>query len=325
MIRARTIWTILGITATVIAAAVLVAWLAGRVISDRYGWSQWLLWIPTPAVLPAVLLGIAGACRPDPASGRGRRRRRLIVWAGVGAAVALYFLVIEHRFLRWGAGDPGALTLLQSSVYPGQRQAGMDYADRLIAAGADVTILSNPLASDNRQRVERELGKQVMPHTLPFMVFTRLPILAVRPLVVNNARRVYIVVLRLDTTAELGRPITVYAVDLPSGPKRPRHEIARAVRRMLESVAAPPPDIVVGDFNMTRGSTSMNALFPGFAHAWDQAGRGYGATFPRGFPLYHLDHTLLADTVQATDYTLVDLGIGRHLAQRVELAPGPGG
>jgi hypothetical protein len=82
---------------------------------------------------------------------------------------------------------------------------------------------------------------------------------------------------------------------------------------------------VVGDFNMTRGSTSMNALFPGFAHAWDQAGRGYGATFPRGFPLYHLDHTLLADTVQATDYTLVDLGIGRHLAQRVELAPGPGG
>ena len=56
MIRARTIWTILGITATVIAAAVLVAWLAGRVISDRYGWSQWLLWIPTPAVLPAVLV-----------------------------------------------------------------------------------------------------------------------------------------------------------------------------------------------------------------------------------------------------------------------------
>jgi endonuclease/exonuclease/phosphatase family metal-dependent hydrolase len=90
---------------------------------------------------------------------------------------------------------------------------------------------------------------------------------------------------------------------------------------MLESVAAPPPDIVVGDFNMTRGSASVRTLFPGLTHAFDQAGRGYGATFRRGFPLYHLDHTLLADTVQATDYALVDLGIGRHLAQVVELAP----
>ena len=325
MIRARTIWTILGITATVIAAAVLVAWLAGRVISDRYGWSQWLLWIPTPAVLPAVLLGIAGACRPDPASGRGRRRRRLIVWAGVGAAVALYFLVIEHRFLRWGAGDPGALTLLQSSVYPGPPQAGEAYVDRLIDYGADLIVLGNPLRQQHRLYLkERVSEKKLQEKTLwPFVVITRLPILEFRPLVANENTR--IAMFRLDATAELGRPITLYAVDLPADPKRARSEIARAARRMLDSTAAPPPDIVVGDFNMTRGSTSMNALFPGFAHAYDQAGRGYGATFRRGFPLYHLDHTLLADTVQATDYTLVDLGIGRHLAQRVELAPGPGG
>jgi hypothetical protein len=321
MIRARSIWTILGITCTVIAAAALAGWLLGRVVSDRFGWSQWLLWIPTPALLGVVGLGFAGACRP--ACEPRWRRRRLAVWAGVGAVVAGYFLVIEHRFLRWGAGGPGALTLLHSSVHPGPRQDRQDYVDKLIESGADVTILSNSVGPLDVQRVELELGEPVQTVTVwPFMVLTRLPILEARPLVANDDTR--IALFRLDATAELGRPITVYAVDFPSDPKRPRNEIARAARRMLESVAAPPPDIVVGDFNMTRGSASVKMMFPGLAHAYDQAGRGYGATFPRGFPLYHLDQALLADTVQATDYALVDPGIGRHLAQRVELAPGPG-
>jgi hypothetical protein len=321
MIRSRTIWTILGIMCTVIAATVLVAWLAGRVISDRYGWSQWLLWMPTPTLLPAVLLGVAGACRP--AREPRQRRCRLAVWAGLGAVVAVYFLVIEHRFLRWGAGEPGALTLLLSSVHPGRQQAGDDYVDRLIAARADLTLLSKSLAPRDVQRVEHELGEPVLTVTVwPFMVLTRLPVLEARSLVANEGT--HIALFRLDTTAELGRPITVYAVDLPSDPTRPRNEIARAARRMLDGTAALPPDIVVGDFNMTRGSASVKRLFPGLAHAYDEAGRGYGATFRRGFPLYHLDHTLLADTLTATDYALVDPGIGRHLAQRVELAPGPG-
>jgi hypothetical protein len=323
MIRARTIRTILGITCTVIAVTVLVAWLTGRVISDRFGWSQWLLWMPTLAMLPAVGLGVAGACRP--ARKARQRRRRLAVWAAVGAAVTVYFLVIEHRFLRWGAGDPGALTLLHSGVYPGQRQARDDYVDRLIAAGADVTVLSNKLGKPDTQRVEHELGEQWQTKIVwPFMVFTRLPVLDDRRLTPTK-EDINIALFRLDTTAQLGRPITIYAVDLPSDPKRNRGEIARTVRRLLDDLAAPPPDIVVGDFNLTRGSASLKTMFPGLAHAFDQTGRGYGATFPRSFPLYHLDHTLLAGTVQATDYTLVDLGIGRHLGQRVELAPGTGG
>jgi hypothetical protein len=75
MIRARTIRTILGITCTVIAVTVLVAWLTGRVISDRFGWSQWLLWMPTLAMLPAVGLGarpdnVDAAWRCGPRSGR---------------------------------------------------------------------------------------------------------------------------------------------------------------------------------------------------------------------------------------------------------------
>jgi hypothetical protein len=324
MIRARTIWTILGIAATVIAATALGAWLLGRVVSDRYGWSQWLLWIPTPALLPVVGLGVAGACRP--ARDARHRRRRLAVWGAIGAAAAIYFLVIEHRFLRFGAGDPGGLTLLHSSIYPGPRDSRESYVDRLADAGADLTVLSNRLAPPDIQRFRDRRPQPIEEVTVwPFMVITRLPILEFRPLVFNNDQEIYIALFRLDATAELGRPITIYTVDLPSDPKRNRGEVARAARRMLDSAQPPPPDIVVGDFNMTRGSASVESLFPGLTHAYDQAGHGYGATYSRGFPLYHLDHTLLADTVQATDYALVDLGIGRHRAQRVRLGPGTDG
>ncbi|MHC4129139.1 MAG: endonuclease/exonuclease/phosphatase family protein [Planctomycetota bacterium] len=322
MIRARTIWSILGIACTVIAAILLAAWLLGRVVSDRFAWSQWLLWMPTPAVLLAAGLGLAGACRP--AREARQRRRRLAAWAAAGAAVAVYFIAFEHRFLRRSAGDRGQLTLLHSPVHPGPIKDRAPYVDRLVDLGADLTVLSSRVSPRDVQRIEERRDGPVEVVTIwPFMVISELPILEARPLVASAG--INIAIFRIDAGARLGRPIVLLAVDLPSDPKRARHGIALTARRMLDAVAAPPPDIVVGDFNMTRGSASVQALFPGLAHAYDQAGRGYGATFRRGFPLYHLDHTLLSGTLTATDYAVVDLGIGRHLGQRVELAPGPGG
>jgi hypothetical protein len=314
MIRARTIGTVAGTAGTLVAAAALAAWLLGRVASDRYAWSQWLLWIPTPAMLPVVLLGLAAALRPtrDPR----RRTRRLATWGVLGAALALYFLAIEHRFLRFGGRDRTGLSILHSSIYPGRVKGQDPYVDRLIAAGADVIVLSNQVGALEAQRLAEALGGSVTIRSLPpFMVISRPPIVQFRPLVVNGEIR--ITLFRLDAVPKLGRELTLYVVDLPSDPKLPRHEMALAVRRMLDGVEAPPPDIVVGDFNMTHGSASLAALFPGLTHAYAQAGRGYGATFPRALPLYHLDHALLSDPFMAADYELIDLGTGRHLAQRV--------
>ncbi len=53
--------TTLGVICTTVAVVGVLGWLIGRIASDRYIWSQWLLWIPTPAVLMATLLGLAGA------------------------------------------------------------------------------------------------------------------------------------------------------------------------------------------------------------------------------------------------------------------------
>jgi hypothetical protein len=301
-------WTV-GAGCTTLALAVLAAWLLGRVCSDRWTWSQWLLWIPTPGALLAVGLGLLAA-----------RNRRALVWAAAALAVLVYFWAVEHRFHRVRARGQPALRLLHATERPIGREARDRFVDRLAEIGADTFVLSTPLGRHDVKRFESHGTDHRRIITIwPFTLLTRLTVVEARPLVARDGT--YIAMFRLDAGEQLGGTVTLYAVDLPSDPKLSRFAIARTTRRLLEGSSAPPPDIVVGDFNVTRGSAALKTLFPGFSHAWDQAGRGYGATFHRAVPLYHIDHTLLADTVRARDYALIDLEAGRHLAQLVELLP----
>jgi len=302
---------------TVVAGLVCMAWLFGRITSDRYGWTQWLLWIPTPAAIVAAAIGLAVACRPSGAA--RRRRRRVIGWAAIGASILVYFGVFEHRFLPRSSAGTGVLRLVHGSVQAGGRQVVSRFGENLIELDADVTIVNSVLPNRGVGRLRdqlRSLGTSAV--AWPFVLVTRLPILEARPLVASAELRV--AVFRLDATSTLGRILTVYAVDLPSELRRSRADVARDLRRILDQAVSEPPDVVVGDFNMTRSSAAMAIAFPELEHAYDQAGWGYAASFHRGFPLYHIDHTLIDETVRAVGYELVDIGMGRHLVQVVELA-----
>lgn len=83
----------------------------------------------------------------------------------------------------------------------------------------------------------------------------------------------------------------------------------------------PPPDLVAGDFNTPRASRAILTLAPNLRHALSDAGIGPIATYPRAFPLLHIDHVLLGPNVRALDYDAADLGAAQHLAQIIELAP----
>lgn len=299
------------------AAVVVAAWLLGRLVSDRYGWSQWLLWIPTPAVLIAAVAALAAApWRPAASIGR---RRRVIAWAVCVAVIFVYFAAIEHRLLRWAPDGDVAVRLVHGSVQATGPKVLARWGEQLTRLGGDVTIVSTLLPRRDIGRLVDRLGGLGTPVVCwPFVLVTRLPVLEARPLVANAGLRV--VVFRIDATATLGRVLTVFAVDMPSDPRRSRATVARAARKILDQVASEPPDVVVGDFNMTRGSASLSMTFPNLEHAFDQAGRGYGASFRRGLPLYHIDHTLLGEGVRAVEYDLVDIGTGRHLVQVVDLA-----
>jgi hypothetical protein len=302
---------------SIIAAASIVAWLVGRVLTDRYGWSQWLWWTPTPAAIGLALLGVAASLRP--ARTPRRRRRRLVTWTAVFAALAGYFSIIEHRFLaqREPVTDATALRIAHWNLaHPNDRQSPL-YVQGLNRIDGDVIVLTSandvPRSDDVRARFGdgwtiRGLGV--------FQIITRLPIRSVEHVHLGGELdRVFISVVVLDASQSIGGELVVYLVDLPSELWRPRAMIASEVTMLLQGAESPPPDIVVGDFNMTRGSASIARMFPGTRHAFDEAGTGYGATFPRGRPFLHIDHILLGPRVAALAYDLIDPGAGHHVAQ----------
>ena len=300
-----------------LAMLVLIAWLTGRIVSDRYDWSQWLLWIPTPGAILVALLGFLGALRP--ADKPHRRRRRLLVWGITALALAGYFTLHEHRILHRSPSLTAGVRIAYWNPNAGALHDNAEARNAIfIDLDADLTILANARGLKEYDPLTDTLGPKGKAFRVrPFLFFTRLPLLEYQTLISNGG--IEVVHLRLDATAALGRAISIYAVDLPSDPRSPRLKTARRLRRLLDSVAAGPPDIVIGDFNMTRGGAALRVAFPDLEHAYDQAGHGYGATYHRAFPLYHIDHVLLNDSLQALDYRLVNPGVGRHVIQVVQL------
>jgi endonuclease/exonuclease/phosphatase family metal-dependent hydrolase len=298
----------------------LLAWLIGRVLTDRFAWSQWLWWMPTPAIIVLSVLGLLLANRPTRVS--GRRKRRIVIWTLFAAAVTMHFALFEHRMLR---GTPPAPSADKSLAIAHWNMTLDDYTpvdlllQRVAELDADVTVLTAPSNNVVRrltQQATASNGREQVYNGWPLFVFSRVPIERVRLLVASDQR--FVTSLQLDTTARLGRAIVLEVADMPSPPRIPRMQMAREVRSLIDQTTAPPPDLVVGDLNIPRGSASIEVMFPGMRSAFDLAGHGYGATFPRRFPLYHIDHVLISETTDLSiaRYDTYDEGLSRHRAQK---------
>ncbi len=140
----------------------------------------------------------------------------------------------------------------------------------------------------------------------------------------------FIQVVTIDTTAVLGRPTTIWFIDLPSDPFVFRWEIARysryAIDRMMRTTnpenggpLLPPADIIIGDTNIPRGSASLDVLTGGMPHAYDQAGWGLVATWPRVMPMLHIDHTFIVKGLRAATYSIVRPPVSDHCMQVVDV------
>ncbi|MHC5023887.1 MAG: endonuclease/exonuclease/phosphatase family protein [Planctomycetota bacterium] len=289
---------------------VLGLWLAGRVLSDRWGWSQWLLWIPTPVAIVAAIagLGIALGWR------RGAAARRGVAWTIVLGVVVVHFAFVENRLLPRTTSVAGGVRLVHWTMSHSKLRQRPLHAERIVELDGDITILVDAHGVEFEESVLDWLGPDAQPRRWGrTSVLTRLPIVQMRPVIVTS--EINVVLVGIDARATLGRLLAIYVVDLPSNPRTPRMHVARALRRLLAETEAPPPDVVVGDFNMTRRGAALGATFPGLRHAYDDAGAGLGATFHRRLPLYHIDHVLLNDGVRAFAYEVIDPGFGRHLVQ----------
>ncbi len=156
----------------------------------------------------------------------------------------------------------------------------------------------------------------------------------------------------LDLAADARRPaMCVWILDLPSDLSLARHSVtaqaARAIREFKGPVLRPDdagrwipdehasfegfpaPDLIVGDFNIPRGSRSLDAITGGRPNAFDQSGSGPAASWPckwprtsrRIWPVLHIDQMFAGPSLHAESYTLIDPGSGTHRMQRADVAP----
>jgi hypothetical protein len=161
----------------------------------------------------------------------------------------------------------------------------------------------------------------------------------------------------LDTRAKLGHTLIVWVIDMPSdpriarttmmtraaraiadwtGPIRVRDDLGRWHSEPSNLRGFPTPDLVMGDFNTPRGSASIRRLVKDMTNAFDRAGVGYVASWPRrpmpwpistrwpllgrgGLAIFHLDQMFLGPSLDALRYDIVDPGFGYHRMQVAEL------
>ena len=290
---------------------VITGWLVGRIVSDRFLWSQFLLWIPTPVTLAFIALGLMASFRPG--STKRRRKRRQLVWGGILIAMSFVFLFVENRFHRMGTPERNGLRVMHWTMSHARRPRDA-HIEKVEEMAGDVNFLSEAWGMNWPEAMDTLLGPEgKMARAGRYWILSTIKIIEARTIISRDGVEISLV--QLDATEQFGRVLIVYLVDLPSSPTVGRAAQARSVRHLLDAMSIPGPDMIVGDFNTLRSSRSLSILFPDMHHAYDDAGRGYGASFHRAFPLYHIDHILLTADMQATSYELVNPGLGRHYVQ----------
>ena len=296
--------------ATVIALSCTSLWVLGELLSDRWTWSQWIEWIPTIVLLFVVVVATMVAII-------SKSVLQSVVLGIAAILLACWFSIIENHLLTTNTME-GDLRIVSWTMSHSKKANSYESAQELIRLNGDLTLLTHGWYVRGEPIVKAWLGpggKKVV--NGPFTLLSKFKPLHVQTLVASDG--IYISMFEIDTTSTLGKSTVLWAVDLPSSFRDSKMEIAGRARRLLETLDLSPPDIVIGDFNMTRNSASIKSLFPRLHDASDDGGVGWIASYPMSLPMYHIDHVLLAESLRAKSYWLINPHIGRHRVQITEI------
>lgn len=295
---------------SIASAACLAAYLASTILTDRFAWMQFAWWIPrVPFALGCgILLLLAGL-----AWRRGARpRRAFLVLSALSALFAA--LDLDRDFGLPRARPEGGVRIVQwNTAWTSERDSGEALA-ALLALDADVLVLGDigHLFTDGGLQRAEALG---------YTLRTRGRLSLLTRLAVGEARILHAAggatVSRFVVESAEG-PLVIDAFDLPRDLRRPRY--GQAMQLALDLARqGPAPDVIVGDFNSTRGSASVGALLPGGIEAFSAAGTGWGGTYPRHLPWLAIDLLLVKPPWRAAWAKVHDLGSRPHRAQEVVL------
>ena len=344
------------------------AWIVGRLLTDRYPWSQPVSWIP-PAALAAPLWAAALVVLLGRIRRRDRRAERPARPArsriARGAVVVFSMLSLAHlAFIELGLHRlPGDLFASKAAglrlVFWNQAgQPAEGIAQRFLAHDPTLLVLANRHADTGTREIAQAFLDSGSAHTAlgwPFDLFSRLPITrwGSTSLGLDGQSRMLDGSPRPDpgwaawfeVQTDAG-PLTVWAIDLPSDPRAAKYPLAQRAGRAIaawegairifeeggqrfersESPGFPPPDVVVGDFNIPRGSASLRGFFreagaPPMRNAFDAAGVGWQRTWPREWPVWAIDQCFVREGLGVRVHSTFDPGVGGHRALAVEISP----
>lgn len=286
-------------------------------MTDRVAAIQSLHWIPTIIALAITLICAFLLCWSS------WRRARRILWI-IACLQAAIFLVQDYAIARATpmtiAERDSAIRIAHINVnWPGEKAklSARKLSDSFLRLygenGPDVLFLSEYGGMLGSEVVDLYCPKDTTAVSIGrFAVVSRLPITEVIPLYDDS-----------KSTAAFVRfapwkgntSWAALLIDLPSNPAISRFKMLGDLRLRLDALATPAPDIILGDFNTVRGGAAIQKFAPKMRDAFAEAGIGYGATYPRIFPLLHIDQLLLGPRVKVRHYEIIDTGSGVHRMQ----------
>ncbi len=297
----------------IFVSTIFLMWCVGNILSDRWGWSQWLAWIPTLFVIVIFTF----ACVLSYFTGK---KIYALIFGGITAATLLWFCLAENRLLNINNSDQkGQIKIVGWTMSHPKERVAEKSAAIIVKLNGDITLLTHGWRVRGEKSIQDWLGntgRKVI--NSQFTLLTKFTPLQTRTLIASDG--IYISSFILDTTTVLGQPLVIWAVDFPSSLSQSKMDIARRINRLLQTIETEPPDIVIGDCNMTRNSFALQSIFPDLQDAATLSGTGLLASFPIKFPLYHIDHILMGNQFRSIYYELVNPHIGRHRIQIAEIS-----
>lgn len=292
----------LAIVPCVGAALICLAWAVGCLLNDRWAWSQWLWWMPAPVALAGALVWLASARLLAP----GSFRRWASIAGGVSLAIAAGATMRSFSLANHAHGASSLHLVCWNARWPGEQARAS--AQALTPWAGRVMIISNPGRIAEHASIWMRDGEQ-RAEAGTFLLTGPVRVIEARPVVQGDDG--FATLFRFEAPGT--GATSVLAIDLPSNPFRPRYaSLARFAAQVRASADLETVDLIVGDFNCTRGSASIHDAFPGFTDAWSDAGQGWGGSWPRDRPILHIDLALVSPRMRAERCELHDPGVGHH-------------
>lgn len=343
----------------------LAAWLTGRVLTDQHHWSQYLWWMPAEWVLAAVwgLWGISALLALGSTRLGGALVRPFLL-IGIILATAWVLFAEWHaeryvvpvraraqtaRIAHWNLsandaeGDVAPFIASQDPMVAIVTNSRFDVDRPSLVAG-----LRAIAGEDDTQTRFLERGRVMVASRLPIVGFgvARLGKLDVPddwPSAHDTGQVAYVELDASEYFPDLGRPLVVWVVDVPSDPRLWRMNVMREARAAVDAwggprwhadaagrliathdeAAFPLPDVVVGDFNAPRGSASVRTLVGDMREAHAAAGRGRDASFLFRLRLFspglQIDQSFVGKDWRAAGYDLARRPPVKHAMQWVDV------